>query len=107
MSNVSKRRIYNTKEWEVFIKWKYGSSAWNQVKGVKESLKVQLADYAVLNQIAEEPEFALWIKKVFKKRDRIISMTARKYWQKTHKYGLRIPHTAKEAVEIDKQNGDT
>ena len=58
MSNVSKRRIYNTKEWEVIIKWKYGSSAWNQVKGVKESLKVQLADYAVLNQIAEEPEFA-------------------------------------------------
>ena len=24
-----------------------------------------------------------------------------------HKYGLRIPHTAKEDIEIDKENGDT
>ena len=32
---------------------------------------------------------------------------ASKYWQKTHKYGLRIPHTFKESIEIDKENGDT
>ena len=32
---------------------------------------------------------------------------ARKYWQNTHKYGLRIPHKVKEAIEIDKENGDT
>ena len=63
---------------------------------------MQLAEYALLNQIADEPAFAWWIKKVLKKRDRIISKTARKYCKKTHKYGLRIPHTVKEALEIDK-----
>ena len=28
-----------------------------------------------------------------------------KYWQKTHKYGLHILYTVKEAVEIDKKIG--
>ena len=42
-----------------------------------------------------------------KKRDRIISKTASKYWQKTHKYGIRIPKSVKEALQLDKENGDT
>ena len=33
--------------------------------------------------------------------------TARNIWQKTHKYGLRIPHLVKEAIETDKENWDT
>ena len=86
MYNGNKRRRDNTKGWEVFIQWKYGSSTWNQVKDVKESFPVQLKDYALLNQIADEPAFEWWINKVLKKRDRIISKTASKYWQKTHIY---------------------
>ena len=31
---------------------------------------------------------------------------ASKYWQKTHKYGPRIPHKVKEDIEIDKENGE-
>ncbi len=30
-----------------------------------------------------------------------------KYWQRTHKYGIRIPKTVQEALAIDKQNGNT
>ena len=30
-----------------------------------------------------------------------------KYWEKTTKYGIRIPKTVKEAIDIDKGNGDT
>ena len=29
------------------------------------------------------------------------------YWLKTHKYGIRLPKTVKEDVEIDQENGDT
>ena len=105
MSNVKKRRIDTTKVWEVCIQWKDGSSTWNQVKESKESFPVQLAKYAVLNQITDEPAFAWWIKKLLNKRDSIISKTDRKYWQKTHKYGLSIPHMVKEANEIDKKMG--
>ena len=32
---------------------------------------------------------------------------ASKYWQKTHKYGVRIPKLVKEALQINKENGDT
>ena len=57
----------------------------NQVKDINDYFPVQLAEYSVLNQIADEPAFAWRIKKLLKKRDRIIFKTARKYWQKTHK----------------------
>ena len=76
MYNGKKRRRETTKVWEVFIQWKNGSYTWNQVKDVKEFLPVQLAEYAVLNQISDEPEFVWRIKKVTKKRERIISKTA-------------------------------
>ena len=46
------------KGWEVCIQWKYGSSTWNQVKDINESLPVQLSEYAVLNKIVDEPAFA-------------------------------------------------
>ena len=47
------------------------------------------------------------MKKVHKKRYRIISRRASKYFQNTHNYALLIPHTVKEAIEIDKENGET
>ena len=103
--NGKKRRREITKGWEVCIQLKDGSSTWKKVNDVKESFLVKLAEYTVLNQIADEPAFAWWIKKVPKKIDRIISKTAIKYWQKTHKYGLRIQHMFKEHIEIYKENG--
>jgi hypothetical protein len=65
-----------------------------------------MAEFAVENRISEEPAFAWWVKHVLKKRDRIISKTQR-FWIKTHKYGIRVPNTVKEAIEIDAENGDT
>ena len=106
MADRNKRRRDTTKGWEVGIQCKDESSTWNQVKDVKESFPVQLEEYSVMKHFSDEPAFAWWIKKVLKKRDRIISKTASKYFQKTQKYGLRIPHIVKEAIEIDKENGD-
>ena len=54
-----------------------------------------------------EPAFLWWINKVLKKRDRIIYKMAGNCWQKTHKYGLNIPHTVKEVIEIDKEDRHT
>ena len=58
------------------------------------------------NRVSEEPAFAWWVKFVLRKRDCIISETHR-HWLKTHKYGIRVPNTVKEAILIDKENGDT
>ena len=53
-SNGNKRRRETTKGWEVWIQYKDGSSTWNQVQDIKESFPAQLAEYAVINQIADE-----------------------------------------------------
>ena len=55
MSNGNKRSRETTKRWEVCIQCKDRISSWNQVKDIKESLPVHLAEYAVLNQIADGP----------------------------------------------------
>ena len=41
-----------------------------------------------------------------KKRDRIIAKVKTKYWKTTHKFGIRIPKNLKEALELDKLNGN-
>ena len=66
-----------------------------------------LGPHAVQARISEEPAFAWWCPYVFRKRNRIISKVKSKYWQRTHKYGIRVPHSVKEAIAIDQANGNT
>jgi hypothetical protein len=42
-----------------------------------------------------------------RKREQILAKVKSKYWQRTHKFGLRIPKSVDEALAIDKSNGDT
>ena len=42
-----------------------------------------------------------------KKKNKNISKVNSKYWTRTHKYGVRVPNTFKEAIEINKVNGNT
>ena len=42
-----------------------------------------------------------------KKRDRIIASANARYLKTTHKFGIRIPKTVLEAIEIDRENGNT
>ena len=53
------------------------------------------------------PAFAWWVPHVLKKKERIISKLKTKYWQRTHKYGIRIPRNINEAIRIDKDNDNT
>ena len=71
---------------------------------MKEEYPLQVAEYAVANKIAEEPAFAWWINHMLRKRNRIISKV-KKYWKRTHKYGIRLPHTIEEALAIDRETG--
>ena len=56
-SNGNKRRRETTKGWKICIQWKDGSSTWNQLKDVKESYPVQLAEYGTENKNTDEPAF--------------------------------------------------
>ena len=105
--NGRRRRKETTKGWELLLKWKDGSETWVPLKDAKESFPLQVAEYSVQARIQEEPAFAWWVPHVFKKRSQIIAKVKSKYWQRTHKYGIRIPKTIKEALRIDAENGNT
>ena len=106
-SSGTKRRKETTRGWEILIQWKDGSTTWSKLKDVKDSYPVELAEFAVQNGIDDEPAFAWWTSYVLKKKSRIISKIKSKYWDRTHKYGIRLPKTVKEAIEIDNAKGNT
>jgi hypothetical protein len=107
MKNGVKRRRETTQGWQLLCEWKDGSSNWVALKDARQSYPVLVAEYAIANRIDDEPAFAWWVPDVIKKRDRIIAKVKSKYWQRTHKYGIRIPKTVQEALAIDKENGNT
>jgi hypothetical protein len=63
-----------------------------------------MAEYAVENGLSERPAFKWWIPSLLKKRDRIISRTKSSYWARTHKYGIEIPKSYGDCVQIDEAN---
>ena len=107
MKNGVKRRCETTKGWHMLCQWKDGSTNWVALKDAKHSYPVLVAEYAIANQIDEEPAFAWWVGNLIRKRNRILSKIKSKYWQRTHKFGIRIPKSVEKAIAIDKQNGNS
>jgi hypothetical protein len=103
-SNPKLRRT--TIGWKLCVQWKDGTTSWIPLKELKESNPVETAEYAVANKLDQEPAFVWWIKDVLKKRDRIIKAVKSRYLRRTHKFGIEIPKTVREALELDKTNGN-
>jgi hypothetical protein len=103
----SKCRRRTIMGWELSVRWKDGSSNWISLKDLKDTYPVDLADYAIANGIETEPAFAWWVPYVTKKRIAIIAKLKSKYWQQTHKYGIRVPRSINEAKQIKETSGDT
>ena len=96
-----------TKGWHLCILWKDGSTTWERLADIKESYPVEVAEYAIAQEISDHPAFAWWVPYVLRKRDRIISAVNKRYHKRTHKFGFEIPKTVKRALELDKENGNT
>jgi hypothetical protein len=103
--NGNQHKKKTTRGWYLLVNWKDNTSDWVSLKDLKQSNPVELAEYAVRNKISDEPAFSLWVTDVLRKRNRIISKIKGKYWRMTHKYGVRLPHSVNEALEIDEANG--
>ena len=103
-----KRR--NTIGWQLCCQWKDGSTSWEKLSDLKESHPIETAEYAAMAGIDHEPAFNWWVSHVLKKRDRIISMVkgrSIRYHKRTHKFGIAVPKTVREAHELDRLNGNT
>lgn len=93
--------------WELLVEWKSGESQWVPLKNVKDANPIELAEYAIANHIDDEPAFVWWVQDTLRQRNRIINKVKSKYWQTTHKFGIRLPKTVDEALRIDKETGTT
>jgi hypothetical protein len=102
-----KRKKASTRGWQILVEWQDGSTDWIELKDLKESFPVELAMYAVNNNVSDEPAFAWWVPYELKKQRRILQNARTKYWSRTHKCGIRIPKNIKEAIEIDQEAGNT
>jgi hypothetical protein len=61
-------------------------------------------------KIDHEPAFNWCVPHMLKKRNRVISLVRKRiprYLKQTHKFGIKIPTSVKDALEIDKKNGNT
>jgi hypothetical protein len=96
-----------TRGWELLVEWRDGSSDWVALKDLKEAYPVELAHKAKDHKIGDEPAFAWWVPYVIRKQERILQKLKSKYWARTHKYGICIPKNIKEAMQIDRELGNT
>jgi hypothetical protein len=98
-----------TAGWYLQIRWKDGSTSWEPLRNIKDSNPVEVAEYAVVNQLIDEPAFAWWVPYVIRKRDRIIATikTRMKNRKKDYKFGIEIPRTIERALEIDQETNMT
>src|SRR6056300_517798 len=74
---------------------------------MKECFPIETAEYAISHGLQHEAAFAWWLPTVLQKRDRYLKKVKTKYWERTHKYGVKIPHSIKQAIKIDTENGNT
>jgi hypothetical protein len=101
--NIHKRRT--TKGWSLCVMWKDGSTSWESLKDLKESFPIQVAEYAVSQGLQNEPAFSWWVKDTISRKNRIVKAMKTRYARKTHKFGVQLPKSIKEAYEIDRITG--
>jgi len=106
-ANGQKRPILTTKGVEHLVEFADGTASWVPLKDLRVSNPVEIAEYAKANGIDKDPAYNWWVPKVLKKRDMIIKKVKSRYWKRTHKYGVELPHSVKEALAVDRKTGTT
>jgi uncharacterized protein YjdB len=62
--NIHPRRT--TKGWKFCVRWKDGSTSWQNLKDLKESYPVQVAEFAVQHRLDDKPALRWWVKDTLK-----------------------------------------
>jgi hypothetical protein len=107
------RRTYlkhSTVGWQACCQWKDGSTSWENLADLKKSQPIETTEYAVTKGIDLEPAFNWWVPHVLKKPDLLISLVCKRtthYLKRTHKFGIEVPKTVKDALALDRKNGNT
>ena len=106
IADATDKTRFTTKGWYLKVQWKDGTGQWIPLKDIKESNPVSTAEYALSNDLMDEPAFKWWAAYTLKKRDHIICAIVRRK-KKGLKYGIKVPETVAEAYRLDTENVNT
>jgi hypothetical protein len=57
MPNGRKVRKRTTRGWQLLVEWKEGGSDWIDLKDIKETYPIEVAEYAKANKMSKEPAY--------------------------------------------------
>jgi hypothetical protein len=83
-----------------------GGTAWIELKTMKESITVEVAEYALTNQLSHEPAFYWWVYGVIHHKKLLIKLSQTRFLRPQYKYGICVPRNTKEAIKFDLENGN-
>jgi hypothetical protein len=95
--------LYTTKGWQICVAWTDGSTSWHTLADVKNSYPVQLAEYAIQNNLQDERALEWWVTTTLKKKKSFFKAVKARYAKRSHKFGIRVPKTVDEALAIDRE----
>jgi len=105
--NVNKTRKHTTKGWYFGVEWLDGTTSWVSLKDLKMDHPIELAEYCENSNLLNEAAIAWWAPHVIKKRANIIGKVKARSKKKSQKYGIAVPRSVKEALELDRVNQNT
>ncbi len=95
---------HNTIGWQMCCQLKNSSTSWLNLVNLKESHPLETAEYPKTLGIDHKPAFDWWVPYILKNQDQITSMVHERttcYFKRTHKFGIEVPKTVKEALDWD------
>ena len=95
-----------TAGWQFEVEWKDGTTSWLPLKELKETNPVKVSNYAIANSIDSKPNLNWWTKDLLHKQKRLIKLSQKRAIQTGYKFGLRLPFTVMEALEIDQESNN-
>jgi len=96
--------------YDVQVQWQDGEVSWEPMSVIKKDDPVKLALYAKHRELIYEPGWR-WARKMLKTNKRFSRMV--KMFKASisegpkYKFGIRVPRNRKEALQLDKENGNT
>ncbi|MGH7954713.1 MAG: reverse transcriptase domain-containing protein [Gloeomargaritales cyanobacterium] len=102
-------------QWEVLVKWATGEQSWEPLSVIHSTDPVTLAKYAKENNLLDKDGWKRY-RAMCKDEKRYVRMLRQATLQKARaatngdnrtKYGVKVPRNEKEAIELDKKNGNT
>ena len=80
--------------------------SWHPLSIVKSSDPIELAEYAVSNNLSAEPAFKWQVKQTLKGRNKLINKFKKRITSKKIKFGVEIPSIVKEAFHLNLENSN-